>query len=555
MRFPWGATGCSWLLHVAGVVAQRYDSVAVVGAGIGGSTASYFLKEQGSGVEITVFEASERAGGRTDVFVYDGVTYETGASIIYTGNAHIFNLTERLGLKRLPPRHSEDGNLGIWDGEKFALVTSSWKVANLFKMAWRYGRSLLTIRSMVNQALARFNRIYLIQAAGIAFSNPEELWGELGLLGLTKKTIADYMHEKVGRPGSPIELEIVHAVNRVNYNQGNNLNALAGVISLCPLITGDVFQVEGGNARLSEEALRESGADVRWNTTISRVVGGAGAGYSLYSGQEKVGTFSAVILAAPLELAKITLDIRGKDRTSEPRPPLPSVVYQEVHTTFVKGVIDRAYFNLGPGEEVPASVLLAEGAMTTPFSSLSLQSWVEGEGEGVGGEGGTGRQERLGIYKLFSRNKLWTGVVDSLFVQGSWEIIHHQKWLAYPKLPPRKVWVPQQEPAQDCTTGKNDCSAAVAWPQVQQRSSLPREIEFSPVILYPGHPIFYLNSLEEGVSAMEVSAIAAKNAALGVIQWLLEVDHGRNTVFGANENTGTEDHSGEGVEDGADGEL
>ena len=36
---------------------------------------------------------------------------------------------------------------------------------------------------------------------------------------------------------------------QVHYNQGTGLNALAGVISLCPLITGEVFKVREGNKK------------------------------------------------------------------------------------------------------------------------------------------------------------------------------------------------------------------------------------------------------------------------------------------------------------------
>lgn len=38
---------------------------------------------------------------------------------------------------------------------------------------------------------------------------------------------------------------------KLNF-QDNGLNALAGVVSLCPAVTGDLFKVEGGNSRLSE---------------------------------------------------------------------------------------------------------------------------------------------------------------------------------------------------------------------------------------------------------------------------------------------------------------
>lgn len=39
-------------------------------------------------------------------------------------------------------------------------------------------RSLLTLRSMVHDALAKFDRIYDLQADGRVFETPEELWSE-----------------------------------------------------------------------------------------------------------------------------------------------------------------------------------------------------------------------------------------------------------------------------------------------------------------------------------------------------------------------------------------
>lgn len=41
-----------------------------------------------------------------------------------------------------------------------------------------FHRSLLSLRSMVNDALAKFDRIYDLQADGRVFATPEELWGE-----------------------------------------------------------------------------------------------------------------------------------------------------------------------------------------------------------------------------------------------------------------------------------------------------------------------------------------------------------------------------------------
>lgn len=39
-------------------------------------------------------------------------------------------------------------------------------------------RSLLSLNSMVHDALAKFDRIYELQAQGRVFETPEDLWGE-----------------------------------------------------------------------------------------------------------------------------------------------------------------------------------------------------------------------------------------------------------------------------------------------------------------------------------------------------------------------------------------
>lgn len=72
-------------------------------------------------------------------FVHNGNIIETGASVIYTGNAHLYNLTDRVHLNRLDPSEQEGPNTGLWNGKRFVLKTGSSSLANLARMAWRYG--------------------------------------------------------------------------------------------------------------------------------------------------------------------------------------------------------------------------------------------------------------------------------------------------------------------------------------------------------------------------------------------------------------------------------
>lgn len=49
-------------------VGNEKPSVAIIGAGIGGSSASFFLRELvGEELEIEVFEQADKPGGRADV--------------------------------------------------------------------------------------------------------------------------------------------------------------------------------------------------------------------------------------------------------------------------------------------------------------------------------------------------------------------------------------------------------------------------------------------------------------------------------------------------------
>lgn len=63
-------------------------------------------------------------------------------------------------------------------------------------------------------------------------------------------------------------LQFVGSVNRVNYNQNNDLNALAGLVSLCPTVAGEVVSVQEGNARMAEAMLQAAEAAFRPNVSV-----------------------------------------------------------------------------------------------------------------------------------------------------------------------------------------------------------------------------------------------------------------------------------------------
>ena len=146
--------------------------VAVIGAGMGGGSSSYFLRRLvGSEVEIQVFEAEERVGGRckhlkhTDSVSGEERLFEVGASIIFEKNHYARTISLDLGLN-----HTRSGgrSFGLWDGSRlvFQSLHLPWNqtrpssfLTSLGLMA-RYGRSLMLLKALVKKTLDSFLKIY-----------------------------------------------------------------------------------------------------------------------------------------------------------------------------------------------------------------------------------------------------------------------------------------------------------------------------------------------------------------------------------------------------------
>ncbi|TRZ10103.1 hypothetical protein HGM15179_016999 [Zosterops borbonicus] len=71
--------------------------IAVVGGGIGGSAAAYFLRQKfGPGVQLHVLEKAA-LGGRLHTLDLEGAAYEAGGSVIHPLNLHMKHFVKELG--------------------------------------------------------------------------------------------------------------------------------------------------------------------------------------------------------------------------------------------------------------------------------------------------------------------------------------------------------------------------------------------------------------------------------------------------------------------------
>ena len=120
-----GALGMSAALAACTTRATGGPRVVVVGAGLAGTTAAYRLAQ--SGVQVRLFEARDRVGGRcwTARGFAGGQTGEHGGEFIDTRHVHLRQLAAELGL------HLDD----LWKGDVGGSVSPSWAGGRYFRYA------------------------------------------------------------------------------------------------------------------------------------------------------------------------------------------------------------------------------------------------------------------------------------------------------------------------------------------------------------------------------------------------------------------------------------
>lgn len=96
--------------------ADRPDvDVVVVGAGLSGLTAAHRLRQ--FGLEVAVFEASDRVGGRVSSADVDGVHVDLGGTFVGPGQDRILALADEMGVARYRT-HGAGENVIRWRGRR-----------------------------------------------------------------------------------------------------------------------------------------------------------------------------------------------------------------------------------------------------------------------------------------------------------------------------------------------------------------------------------------------------------------------------------------------------
>ncbi len=436
-------------------------SIAIVGGGIAGCSAAWFLRQTlGETATLTLYERDMRLGGRLATLDVGGTPVEAGGTIIHETNRYMADFVDRFSLARVEPHQREGGGgetVGVWDGRRFVFRTqaSAWRTK--LAAVLRYGvMSPLRLQRAVVRGVDQWNQVYAHVEDGTAFDSPFALCSKLGLADMLEKDGRQWLADSGVR--SRFVDEYASPVGRIMYGQDVSMHGLATSIALAGAgLAGSLFSVEGGNRLVCEALVREAGAKLNIDSEVTGV-SAAETGFTLQLADGGSVSHDVVVLATPT--GPSTLAFSGTPPPESAMRPRP---FQTTWATFVKGTPRADYFlgeqrhGAGPprAADLPDSVLTVEDERIA-FSSLGL----------VGASPDGGR-----VYKFFSREPVAESLLEEVFPDR--EAVEVIRWEAYPVLRP--------------------------------------DHDLPPFRLAAG--LYWVNAMEFAASTMETETIAARNVA------------------------------------------
>lgn len=205
-------------------------------------------------------------------------------------------------------------------------------------------------------------------------------------------------------------------------------------------------------------------------TSLSRSISGPTANFYEVNYVEKSGSahslYDIVVIATPLHQGKSDITFSGFS------PPIPSYypgLYHQNVATLVHGMVNMSYL----GTTVPASEFTVSDILTTDSKGCAINSLSSLDPVHIPQGYKRSPASQTKVWKVFSQQPLSQKQLQDMFL--SWDFVSESKWLAYPSYRPPQRKTP-------------------------------------PFILH--NRLYYLNSVEWAASAMEMSAISARNVAL-----------------------------------------
>jgi monoamine oxidase len=275
---------------------EAYPKVAIVGGGIAGLHAGHILSK--SGINFTLFEASNRVGGRIYTVKNEfgeNITTELGGEFIDSNHEDMINLVKEFGLV-------------LYDTEE------DIKKNNLIKDTYFFSGRHYSENELIRE-FSKYSKSIADDVKKVVEDEDEDLIGKLDSI-----SISEYLKSK-GINGWLFEL-LTSAYTSEYGLESSEQSSLNLVYMLNPdtkegfKIFGDSderYKISGGNSQLTEKMYEKLKDSVKLNTELS-IISEENGKYKLTFKNNDSSEFDFVILAIPFSvLRKIDLQLTLPD--------------------------------------------------------------------------------------------------------------------------------------------------------------------------------------------------------------------------------------------------
>ena len=277
--------------------AANKSPVLIVGAGIAGLTAAYYLSK--AGVSVRIIEASKRTGGRMlsqQNALGTAITMELGGEYIDSGHTNIRQLAKKLGLIEIDLLEVDRGlTPDVWFFNN-RLIKEQELITPFIPLAQQIDRDV--------QAIGKVN---------YKSTNPRAIQ-------LDRLSIAAYLQQYCPDPLLRKFIEIAYLNEfglEVDQQSAINLLSLIGKTTNKIEIFGESdqrYHIRGGNQQITTKLAQKLTDRIETNTALESIRTTANGRYQVSlrrDGVSNVATFDRVILALPFSvLRKIDLSVK-----------------------------------------------------------------------------------------------------------------------------------------------------------------------------------------------------------------------------------------------------
>jgi prenylcysteine oxidase/farnesylcysteine lyase len=378
-------------------------SVAIIGSGISGSSAAYFTSQLIPNLKITIYEQQNRIGGRIFTHNTDDASIELGATFFNRNNKIILNLARNNKLRVTQIEGKMD--FAVWNGEKTIFKSNKKIPINSLMLLKHYKLDFAKTAILIREMKNKIEKIY--QEIQTSEKTIEEHFESEGITDWVKRDFEGILFEQ-GISRTFVN-EMITPVTRAIYSQNGDIGGLAGIASLIGTYYGNLCSILDGNNNLPVQLIKAAHAITKLEQKVVCIEKTSRGLYKVITDLDET-TFDGIIIATPLELAKIALEGMKK--------PTHETQYQEVYIKVMKGIVNPSYFGFGNSTDLPSTILTTEKTSeVTHFRMKKIK-------------------KEQSLVTITSTKPLSKTDLSELFKREESTVVEHHWKAAYPKFKP-----------------------------------------------------------------------------------------------------------------------